>query len=155
MKSGLVILLALMLPDLATADSAVVLGRLVGNEPMEYVKDECPENAICLRSWWKSVVEVQKTISGPHLAGRVAAANLQHTSLNSRYTRKVRLFVLKPITDAAERAKLRVDYYLEEMSLPTQMYCFSQDPRELGLDVTETYVSGTDDKTYCFELPSG
>ena len=80
---------------------------------------------------------------------------MQHTSLNPSYKSSVRLFVLRPITDPAERKKLRVDYFLEEMSLPAQMYCFLRDPKEYGLDVQDTYVAGADEKTYCFELPSG
>jgi hypothetical protein len=149
--------LSVMLIASGTALSAdtVVIGRLTDNKPMEYVPDECPKGYICLRSWWKSVINVQRIIHGPRLSGVVAAANMQHTSLNPRYKNSVRLFVLRPITDPAERAKLRVDYFLEEMALPAQMYCLSQDPKKYGLEVQETYVTGVDEKTYCFELPSG
>jgi hypothetical protein len=74
--------------------------------------------------------------------------------LNSRFKKAVRLFVLAPIEDANQRAKLRVDYYLEEMSEPRQMFCLSRDPKALGLNPEETYVPGTGDATtYCFELP--
>jgi hypothetical protein len=123
---------------------------------MEYVPDECPENYICLRSWWKSVVSVHETVHGSRLSGRVEAAVMQHTSLNPHFKKHVRLFVLRPIEDPAERAKLRVDYYLEGMSEARQMFCLGHDPKESGLDVEEAYVSGTgDDKTYCFELKKG
>jgi hypothetical protein len=46
----------------ASASNIVVLGRLVSNEPMSYVKDECPEDSICMRSWWKSVIKIQRTV---------------------------------------------------------------------------------------------
>jgi hypothetical protein len=155
MKVVVAIALALLASPACAADSIVVLGKLVYNQPMDYVADDCPENYICLRSWWKSVVNVQKTIHGSKVTGRVAAAVMQHTSLNDRFKKSVRLFVLRPIDDPKEREKLRVDYYLESMAEPYQMYCLSQDPKESGLVVDETYVAGKDDeKTYCFELPT-
>jgi hypothetical protein len=150
----LLTLITLSCCQVTVASNIVVVGRLVINEPMEYVKDECPENYICLRSWWKSVVQVQKTIRGPGLTGRVTAAVMQHTSLNSQSKKAARLFVLEPIEDADMRAKLRADYYLKDMSLLHQMFCLSQDPKELELDPEDTYVAGTDEnKSYCFELP--
>jgi hypothetical protein len=81
---------------------------------------------------------------------------MQHTSFNSRFKKAVRFFVLEPIEDPDQRAKLRADYYLKEMSEPREMFCFSRDPEELGLDADETYVAGTGDtKSYCFQLPTG
>lgn len=149
----LVILLAPFACQLAVASDTVVIGRLVANEPMDYVKDECPENYICLRSWWKSVVQVQRTIRGAVLSGRVTAANMQHTTLDPRFIRAARLFVLEPIEDPAQRAKLRADYYLKDMSEPHHMFCLSHDPKDLGLNAETTYVTGAgEDKSYCFEL---
>jgi hypothetical protein len=149
----LVILLALLACQPSVASDIVVFGRLVANEPMDYVKDECPKDSICLRSWWKSVVQVQKTISGTVLSGRVTTANMQHTSLDPRFKKSVRLFVLEPIEDPDQRAKLRADYYLKDMSEPHQMFCLSQDPKALGLNVQETYMAGAgEDEAYCFEL---
>ena len=156
MKLAFVVLISLMCCGLVLAEDLVVVGRLVQNEPMDYVEDECPENYICLHSWWRSVVNVQKTIRGPALNGRIVAANMQHTSLDPGFKKDVRLFVLKPIDDQAQRAKLRAEYYLEDMSEPRKMFCLSQDPKELGLDAERTYVAGRGDaKTHCFELPAG
>jgi hypothetical protein len=79
---------------------------------------------------------------------------MQHTALNARFKKTVRLFVLEPIEDAEERAKLRADYYLEESSEPQQIFCVLQDPKTLGLNVKETYVlNGNHLTTYCFRLP--
>jgi hypothetical protein len=76
--------------------------------------------------------------------------------MSSRFKKSVRLFVLRPIEDPVERAKLRVEYYLEGMSEAREMFCLGHDPKESGLDVEETYVSGAEDeKTYCFELQKG
>lgn len=153
LTKAVVVLMGVLGSQVALASNMVVLGKLVTNEPMSYVKDECPENAICMRSWWKSVIRVEKTVQGRPLSGRVTAAVMQHTRLNARYKKAVRLFVLVPIDDPAQRAKLRADYYLEEMSEPRSMFCFAKDPRALGLTAI-AYTAGTgDDTTYCFELP--
>ena len=150
---ALVILLAALVCQSAVASDTVVIGRLVVNEPMDYVKDECPENDLCLSFWWKSVVQVQRTIQGAVLSGRVTAANMQHTFLNHRFMRAVRLFVLEPIEDPTQRAKLRADYYLKDMSEPHQMFCLPHDPKEVGLKAETTYVaSAGEGKSYCFEL---
>ena len=146
-------LLALLGCQVSVASDIVVFGRLVANEPMDYVKDECPKDYICLRSWWKSVVQVQKTIHGKTLTGRVTTANMQHTSWDPKVKKALRLFVLEPIEDPDQRAKLKVDYYLKDMSEIHQMFCLLQDPKVLGLNTENTYVAGTgEDETYCFEL---
>lgn len=149
----LVILLAVLACRPSDASDIVVFGRLVSNEPMDYVKDECPKDHICLRSWWKSVVQIQKTIQGKVLPDRVTTANMQHTSWDPKVRKALRLFVLEPIDDPDQRAKLRADYYLKDMSALHQMFCLSQDPKTLGLNAEESYVTGAgEDKTYCFEL---
>lgn len=55
-----VMLLTLLACRSAMASDIVVIGRLVTNEPMSYVKDECPDDHICLHSWWKSVIQVPR-----------------------------------------------------------------------------------------------
>lgn len=154
MKAALAFFIALVACQAAMAEDIVVIGKLVSNEPMDYVKYVCPDGDICMRSWWRSVVEVRKTIRGSHLSGRVAAAIMQHTSLNPDVKKKVRLFVLKPIEDPEQHSKLRVDYYLEDMSDSFEVFCLSHDPKEFGLNVEITYVGGAEEyKSYCFELP--
>jgi hypothetical protein len=106
-----------------------------------------------MRSWYESVIRVDKAVKGRTLAGRVTAAVMQHTGLNSRYKSAVRLFVLAPIDDPADRARLRADYYLEGMSAPQSKFCLANDSRALGL-TEEAYTAGAgEDSTYCFELP--
>ncbi len=148
------LILGLLASQASVGSHIVVLGKLVTNETMSYVKDECPDNDICLRSWWKSVIQVEKTVQGKNLSGRITAAVMQHTSLNARYKKAVRLFVLTPIEDPDQRVKLRADYYLEEASEPQQMFCLSRDPKALGLNAEGTYTSATGDPMiYCFRLP--
>lgn len=138
----------------AMAEDIVVIGSLLENKPMAHARVECPADAICLRSWWTSVIDVRKSVSGARVSGRVAAAVMQHASLKPSYQASVRLFVLRPIEDPATRARLRVDYYLQSMSAPRQMYCLPGDPKELGLVLDATYVASDEhSKGYCFELP--
>jgi len=140
----------------AIAQDSVVVGRLVENAPMSYVPNECPENVICLRSWWKSVIRIEKTIQGRKLTDEVGAAVLQHADLSPAFKAGVRLFVLRPITDSQQGRKLRVSYYLQEMIRPRQMYCLGQPPAEYGLEIKNTYQAGEGDSaSYCFELPPG
>src|SRR5262245_22366115 len=87
----------------ALAEQSVVWGRLVENRSMDYVPYECPQDAICLWSWWKWVVKVEKTLHGPPVSGRVVAARMQHTSILPSVRKALRLFVLEPITDPGER----------------------------------------------------
>ena len=150
---ALCIVLVLACNAAAAADT-VALGRLVKNEPMEYVPDTCPENSICLHSWWKWVIDVDKTVSGPRTSGHIVAARMQHASLLPANRKRFRLFVLRPIEDSKQRALLRADYYLEDFSWANTMYCLDRDPKEFGLSTEETYVAGVgDSKQHCFELP--
>jgi hypothetical protein len=94
-----------------------VEGKLVTNEPMSYARDECPDGDICLKSWWKAVIQVERTLRGSSLSGRITAAVLQHTSMNEHYQKAVRYFVLDAIEDPSMRKKLRANYYLVEGSI--------------------------------------
>ncbi len=152
-RTMLMLFLALLAHQAAMASDIIVIGKLVTNEPMDHVNNGCPENEVCLRSWWKSVVRVQRTVEGRPLSGRVTAASMQHAGLSSRFKNAVRLFVLEPIADSDQRAKLRADYYLKEMSEPREMFCLSQTLEGLTLNPEHTYVAGDgDSKRYCFEL---
>jgi hypothetical protein len=114
---GVLALLALLACRCASAADILVVGKLITNDPMSYVKDECPDGDICLRSWWKAVIQVQKTLRGSPLSGRITAAIMQHTSMNEEYKKAVRYFVLEAIEDPSMRKKLRADYYLTEESI--------------------------------------
>jgi hypothetical protein len=114
---GLLAVLALLACRCASAADIVVVGKLITNEPMSYVRDECPDGDICLHSWWKAVIQVEKTLRGSPLSGRISAAVMQHTSMNEHYKKAVRYFVLEAIEDPSMRKKLRADYYLTEGSI--------------------------------------
>ena len=153
MKTPLIVIVCSILCSPAMAADSVVFGRALSNSGMTYVKDECPENHICLHSWYKWVIRVDKTVSGPAVSrGRIVAARMQHTSMESPYTKRLRLFVLRPIEETEQRELLRADYYLEDMSAAQRMFCLTQDPKEVGLVVEGTYKNAKDSREHCFEL---
>ncbi len=131
----------------------VVIGKMVTNEPMSYVKDDCADGNICMHSWWKSVIQVERTVQGTRLSGRITAAVMQHTAMNASYMKAIRFVILAPIEDPDQRKKLRADFYLKEASPPQQMFCSSYNPKDLGLEADQTYVSQIGSPTtYCFRL---
>jgi hypothetical protein len=95
----------------------VVIGKLITNEPMKGHKYECSDGELCMHSWWKAVIQVEHTLGGPPLSGRIAAAVSQHIAMNETYKKAVRYFTLESIEDPATRKLLHADYYLKEGSI--------------------------------------
>jgi hypothetical protein len=146
-------LLGVLTCQSAVGADIVVIGKMLTNAPMSYVKDKCPDGNLCMRSWWKSVVQVEKTVAGTPVSGRITTAVLQHTAMTPSYMKAIRLVVLEPIEDSEQRKKLKADFYLKEASPPQQMFCSSYNPEDLGLKTEQIYVSETmSSKTYCFEV---
>jgi hypothetical protein len=116
-------LIGLMVCQYASASDAIVVkGKLISNEPMTYLANECPDPDICLHRWWKAVIDVDKTVRGTAISGRVIAAVSQHAPMKDGYQKTVRYFVLEAIDDPEAKRKLQADYYLDEASpdLPKQ-----------------------------------
>ena len=109
--------LAFLFWDCVSAEEIIVVGKLITNEPMSYVKEKCPEDSICLDTWWKAVIQVDEILRGSHVPGRITAAIMQHTSMSPRYRRSLRFFVVEEIDDPQQRKKLRVNYYLDSASV--------------------------------------
>lgn len=63
------------------------------------------------------MIQVEKTLRGSPLSGRITPAVMQHASMNAEYKKGVRYFVLNAIEDPFMRKKLRADYYLTEGSI--------------------------------------
>jgi hypothetical protein len=109
--------IALLICGCAYASDIVVIGKLITNGPMSYAKEPCAEDEICLHTWWKAVIKVERTLQGSPVSGRITAAVWQHTSMNDQYKKAVRYFILEAIEDPVVRKKLRAQYYLEESSI--------------------------------------
>jgi hypothetical protein len=149
----LALLLSLAISPTLRAADTVIAGRAVSNQPMDYVPFDCPPDYVCLDSWFKWVIDVDKVLAGPPVSGRIITARMQHQTMRPAYQKQLRLFVVRSIDDPKQRSLLRADYYLLDMSQWRQMHCLYQDPRELGLSVDEVFQGGPDDsKQFCFEL---
>ena len=101
----------------AYASDIVVVGKLLTNEPMTDLKNECSDGELCMHRWWKAVIQVEKTLEGQPISGRVTAAVSQHVAMNEKYKKAVRYFTLESIEDPAIREHLHAEYYLEEGSI--------------------------------------
>jgi hypothetical protein len=104
----------------ATPDS-VVSGRAISNTYLNDVKIGCPKGDICMDAWFRWTIDVEKTLRGPLVTGRVIAVRMQHSAVVPSYERRLRLFTLSRIEDAKQRARLRSDYYLTSTSLAEQI----------------------------------
>lgn len=153
MKSFSLALLAMTALSGASVADSVVLGRVASSKHADDVDVPCPEDAICLHSWWRWVINVNETLSGPKIHGRVVSARMQHTDMLRSAQRRQQLFVLKPIESDEQKNLLKADFYLEEMSAASKMYCLWTDPKQVGLDADAYASREGDDKRYCFELP--
>lgn len=145
------------LPALANEPSSVFHGRATNHEAIEDVKMDCPEDHICMDSWFRWSLHVETLLSGPSLDKRITAATIQHAQYIPKYERSLRLFVVKPIDSEEQRRLLRADYYLQQLSPVYTMYCFNrQDPSSLGFEVPRVYrQTASDHPQFCFELPEG
>lgn len=118
---GLIILAFSAEVAAATATDSLVSGHAISNTYMDYVKIDCPKGDICMDVWFRWTIDVEKTVDGPRVEGRIIAVRLQHTTVTGSYESRLRFFVLRPIQDPKWRALLRADYYLISTSLPERI----------------------------------
>jgi hypothetical protein len=154
------LLFALLVPTLAFPDS-LVLGWAKKSYFLESAGSACAEDneedeesnaleSICMHGWVRWIIDVQKTVGGARLSGRIYAARAQHALMPPYYQKSIRLFALEPISDPQIRKRLRADFYLIDMS--QEMYCMSVNPRAYGLPESTYVQGGADEKSYCIDL---
>lgn len=98
------------------ASDIVVVGKLVSNEPIAALANECTDGELCMHRWWKAVIQVEKTLEGQPISGRITAALSQHVAMNEKAKKATRYFTLMPIENPTMRERLHADYYLEDGS---------------------------------------
>jgi hypothetical protein len=101
---------------------SVVVGRVlsqagVEGDPLSPCGDLKAEE-ICMMSWFRWTIQIERTLSGPPITGRIATANIQHGYYEMAVLKRIRLFVLRPIEDAQTRGLLKADYYLAATTCP-------------------------------------
>jgi hypothetical protein len=100
------------------------------------------------------VIDVKRTVAGPTVNGRVTALIQQHMGATPRFVESVKLFVLRPIPDAALRESSGANFYLVSVSPRDDkgMYCLSVNPRDVGLNIQKSRVTiNPNGDGYCFE----
>jgi hypothetical protein len=149
------ILLALISP--AYAADSIVIGRAASNSYAKALSDSydavrgCPEDYICMDVIYRWFIDPAKTVAGPALKGRIRALTFQHTGVNDRYLKSLRLFVFRPIADLEIPHSSDDRYYLVSSSpvYDDGTYCISVDPSASGLQLKN--VTERNDGYYCFD----
>jgi hypothetical protein len=146
-----VILGALLFASAAAAEDSVVLGHGVSNAFLR--KLPCTEHTACLDANYVWVLDVDRTVAGPHVTGRVRAIATQHTDATAEFVKSVELFVLSPIQDSALQKSSGATYYLVSLSPRDSQgrYCLSVRPSDAGLKLGASVVA-TDPRSgyFCF-----
>lgn len=146
------ILAGALAPVALSAPATVVLGQKMHQAETGY--QNCPpdedENTICMTSWFRWTILIERTVRGPSLPRRIVAVIGQHTTHIVRKPYPHSLFVLVPIEDPQMRERLRASYIVEEESVRFETYCLQSDPKEIGLDV-EVLTDGKG--SFCFGVP--
>jgi hypothetical protein len=96
-------------------------------------------------------IDPARVIAGPAPKGRIKALTLQHTGVNDRYLKSLRLFVFRPI-ECVEIPHSSDDKYYLVSSSPVYddgTYCISVDPGASGLQLKN--VTKSNDGYYCFD----
>ena len=134
----------------AEETDTVFLGRVIKNEHVD-IKIPCPENSICMYSWFKWTLDVKRVISGSPLRGRVAAFRLQHADYTEKYKKRLKLFVIRPIKDAETKELLTAEYLLVEKSAEQKMACLDRQLSKTDLAKGQPYISSAPQPRVCFE----
>jgi hypothetical protein len=132
MKSTLSVFVAILFAcgNVQATEPTVALGRALSNTYAK-VEEPCPEGWICMNSWYRYRVKIQKSLVGPTASGTVTAVAMQHTQ---RRLRKgvVSLFVLTAIESVEERKRLGADFIIGEFASPETIYCVGKGAEKYG-----------------------
>jgi len=127
------LLILASLPLLASEPLIVVSGHSLKNK-ISNVPPPCPEDHICMDSWFVHTIRVNETLAGEEIRKkRIKAVHLQHGEYIDR-SKEVAIFILRRIDDADSRKSFGADYQIIDFSWPHTLYCFDKPLSELGLD---------------------
>jgi hypothetical protein len=142
---------AFLFAQVVRADNTVVVGHVVSIE-WAHVDIECPADSICLDAWTRWKISVDRTISGPPVKQRLLLAHLQH-QIGHLSRNETILFVLTPIDDEKQKAKLHASFYISDLSLTRQFRCLNNPPTEIRFHVDADKVYTNIPKSeFCFNL---
>jgi len=140
-----------------SGQDSVIVGRVVSTSFLRELGPPCPFHIldfgdaliVCNNSWFRWRIAIDRTVAGPALSGRIAAAHLQHNSFGRSEEQDRDLFVVRPISSARQRELLQADYFLVDWS--GAHYCLDADPATLGIETEYEFSTPNGDGT-CFTL---
>ena len=112
----------------ATAQDSVVLARVVSNDRI-VDREGCPKDTWCFNSPYRYVLQIERVLSGPALAGRISAVRFEHGP--KRRPDAALLFKLRPFGDE-KRVQFGADFYLGDASFTKDVYCEGKKADEFG-----------------------
>jgi len=154
MRLVILSVISFLLSGYVMAADSVILGSGLPNYFLAI--PSCSQDAgfttICLDADYIWVLESRHTISGPKIAGTIRAVSSQHVAASPDFLKSVELFVLRPIEDPVVRRNSHAAYYLVAVSPRDRsgLYCFSDDPAEFGLKLTDADVVRDGHGRFCF-----
>jgi hypothetical protein len=133
----------------ALSDNSVVIGRGFSNEEVASLGSVDDWNVFFL---W--TLDVNRTVAGPKVKGRVRALGIAHSGATSKYVRSVELFVLSPITEGSkEMLRTGAKYLIVALSplYKDAMYCTRMDPLDIGIPIERAQIKVDENGSFCFE----
>lgn len=151
--------LGLLVSAIGNAATSFVVGRALSEDDdvriEESPEEVCPTDVICLFGWSRWTLEIERSLAGPPVKGRIHAVHMQHTKHNRSYFHKLRRFALEYIEEPSERKRLHADYKLLDLVDEKQMLCTRVNPESAGISADDVYAGTTDDSyKFCFVDPS-
>jgi len=103
--------------------------------------------------WSKWEIDVDRTLSGPPISGRVAAATILTDSFTPKGLQNFNFFIIRPIEDERTRALLNANYTLVRFIRSRETICLNENPTDLGLTGQSIYESSyAGMKQFCFDI---
>ena len=150
--------LGLLTSVVAKSATSFVVGRAISEyddvriEPTP--EEVCPPDTICLFGWSRWTLDIDRSLVGPAVQGRIHAVHMQHTTHNRAYFRRLHHFALEFLADPSERKRLHADYKLLDFLDEKRMLCTNVDPKGSGIPTDDIYAgTGEDSYKFCFADP--
>ena len=140
-------------------EKVVVIGRVISERHASGLGVACSpdpdpldqQEFLCMTSWFRWRIAVDRTISGQEISGRISVATPKHALVLPDWLAQNELFVLTPVDSAEQRELLAADFVMYDLSV--RNYCLTVDPRSLGIDAIDLNVSDDpENPVYCFTL---
>lgn len=155
---SLFLVVSLLVGATANGATSLVFGRAISEDDDVEIKptpeEICPPDAFCLFGWSRWTLNIQRSVVGPNVKGRIHAVHMQHTTHNRAFFKRLHLFALEYIDDSAERTRLHAEYKLLDLIEEQMMLCTNTDPKKVGIPPEDIYAATTDDTYhFCFVDP--